>query len=76
MATLQNQNNGQKPIFISFHKADQIDEEILFCQIETVLQSDETFLALGPQHLRITIIELFEGKGHFQNPIATPAVVM
>ncbi|VDO09969.1 unnamed protein product, partial [Brugia timori] len=68
--TLQNDNNARKPIYISFRRADQIDVELLFQQIEAVIQSDETFLALGPHHLKLTIVEAIDGKGRIRNKIA------
>ncbi|KAK7574193.1 hypothetical protein V9T40_011384 [Parthenolecanium corni] len=65
--TLWNNNDDQKPIYISFRRADQIDAEVLFQQIEAVIQSNETFLALGPHHLKLTTVEAIDGRGRIQN---------
>lgn len=73
--TIQNNNNGRKPIYISYRRADQIDSEILFRQIESVIQSDETFLALGPHQVEISIVEMIQGGARYKNDTADPKVV-
>ncbi|KAK7574194.1 hypothetical protein V9T40_011385 [Parthenolecanium corni] len=68
--TLRNNNDDRKPIYISFRRADQINAEVLFQQIEAVIQSDETFLALGPHHLKLTTVEAIDGRGRIRNRVA------
>lgn len=73
--TLRNNNDACKPIYISFRTAAQVGAKVLFHQIESVIQSDETFLALGSHYLKVTTVEVIDGKGRISNFLANRTLI-
>lgn len=52
-----------KPIFISYRSPDQISSDIILNEVAKVVQSNENFLTDEPLAIKITRVEMPEGKG-------------
>ena len=72
---LRNHDPSQRPVYVSYRRADQLDSEVILAEVERHIQSNEKFLAEGPHTLKLTSIETINGKARLKNRLLDKKVI-